>query len=71
MSAQGEPIDRETPAACARAEEHGALVLRYLGIDTYQHYIVYARSDCAVCRAEGFAAQSRIDRKSTRLNSSH
>jgi thymidine phosphorylase len=34
--------------------------LRRLGIDTYQESIVYMRSDCHVCRSEGFEAESRI-----------
>ena len=37
------------------------LRLRRLGIDTYQESVIYMRSDCHVCRAEGFEAQSRVD----------
>lgn len=36
------------------------LRLRRLGIDTYQEPVVYMRSDCHVCRAEGFEARSRV-----------
>jgi thymidine phosphorylase len=36
------------------------LPLRRLGIDTYQEPVIYMHADCAVCRSEGFAAQSRI-----------
>jgi thymidine phosphorylase len=36
------------------------LVLRRLGIDTYQEHIVYMRADCHVCRSEGFEARSRV-----------
>ena len=36
------------------------LKLRRLGIDTYQEAVVYMNRDCHVCRAEGFAAQSRV-----------
>ena len=36
------------------------LRVRRMGIDTYQEPIVYMRSDCAVCRSEGFASQSRV-----------
>jgi len=36
------------------------LRIRRLGIDTYQEPVVYMRSDCAVCRSEGFASQSRV-----------
>lgn len=37
-----------------------ALRLVRLGIDTYQEPVIYMRSDCHVCRAEGFEAQSRV-----------
>jgi thymidine phosphorylase len=30
------------------------------GIDTYQEPVVYMRRDCAVCRAEGFTTQARV-----------
>lgn len=36
------------------------LILRRLGIDTFQEPVVFMRADCHVCRAEGFAAQSRV-----------
>lgn len=36
------------------------LKLRRLGIDTYQEAVIYMNRDCHVCRAEGFAAQSRV-----------
>lgn len=36
------------------------LRLRRLGIDTYQEPVVYMRSDCHVCRSEGFEARSRV-----------
>lgn len=35
--------------------------LRRMGIDTYQAPVIYMRRACAVCRAEGFEAQSRIE----------
>lgn len=38
-----------------------ALRLRYLGIDTYQHHVVFMRADCHICRSEGFTAQSRVE----------
>ncbi len=38
-----------------------ALRARRLGIDTYQQPVAYLRRDSAVCRAEGFEAQSRIE----------
>ncbi|NRR30658.1 thymidine phosphorylase family protein [Oxalobacteraceae bacterium] len=45
--------------------QHGAplaaLRLRRLGIDTYQEPVAYLRSDCPVCKSEGFEARSRIE----------
>ena len=32
----------------------------HTGIDTYQEPVVYMRSDCAVCRSEGFTTQARV-----------
>ena len=39
---------------------HNFLVLRRPGIDTYQEPVVYMRSDCDICRAEGFSSQNRV-----------
>lgn len=36
------------------------LLARPIGIDTYQEPVLYMRSDCAVCRSEGFESQSRV-----------
>jgi thymidine phosphorylase len=36
------------------------LFLRRLGIDTYTDAVIYMPADCEVCRAEGFAARSRV-----------
>ena len=36
------------------------LKARRLHIDTYQEPVVYMRSDCHICRSEGFEAQSRV-----------
>jgi len=36
------------------------LHMRRLGIDTYQEMVVYMRSDCHICKSEGFEAQSRV-----------
>lgn len=42
---------------------HGPGTLRAVraGIDTYQAPIVYMRSDCHVCRSEGFESQARVE----------
>jgi thymidine phosphorylase len=37
------------------------LVARRAGIDTYQAAVVYMRTDCPVCRSEGFASQARVE----------
>lgn len=34
---------------------------RRLGIDTFQHPVVYMRTDCHVCRSQGFATQSQVE----------
>ncbi len=42
-------------------QNRNLLTLRHLGIDTYQQHVVFIRSDSAVCRSLGFAAQSRVE----------
>ena len=39
---------------------HQTLLLRRIGIDTYVDPVVYMRSDCHVCRSEGFEARTRV-----------
>ena len=39
---------------------HGRVMLRRLGIDTYQEPTIYMRGDAPVCKSEGFEAQSRV-----------
>ncbi len=41
-------------------ETQARLLARPVGIDTYQEAVIYMRSDCAVCRSEGFESQSRV-----------
>lgn len=36
------------------------LTLKYLGINTYKEPIIYMRSDCHICKSEGFDAQARV-----------
>ncbi|MCW8328609.1 thymidine phosphorylase family protein [Photobacterium sp. SDRW27] len=36
------------------------LIAMDMGIDTHQEPVVYMRSDCHICRAEGFTANSRV-----------
>jgi thymidine phosphorylase len=33
---------------------------RRLGIDTYYEPVIFMRSDCAICRSEGFESHSRV-----------
>lgn len=43
-------------------KEHShQLKLKRLGINTYHEAIIYMRSDCHVCRSEGFEVQTRIE----------
>lgn len=42
-----------------RVQPH-VLRLKRMGINTYQEPVIYMRSDCHVCRAEGYEAQSRV-----------
>ncbi len=44
------------------------LYLTKIGIDTYQHAVVFMRKDCHVCRAEGVNAMTRV-RVCTNTNS--
>jgi thymidine phosphorylase len=43
------------------AHPAASLRMRRIGIDTYQEMVAYMRSDCHVCKSEGFEAQSRIE----------
>ncbi|MBS0290831.1 MAG: thymidine phosphorylase family protein [Proteobacteria bacterium] len=36
------------------------LYLKQLGINTYKEAVVYMRTDCHICKSEGFEAQARI-----------
>ena len=49
------------PGPAATAAGPGHLLARRAWIDTYQQPVVYMRSDCAVCRAEGFEAQAQVE----------
>ncbi|MGQ9424351.1 thymidine phosphorylase family protein [Gilvimarinus sp. F26214L] len=42
------------------SEAPGVLKALDMGIDTHQEPVVYMRSDCHVCLAEGFSASSRV-----------
>ncbi len=37
------------------------LRVKRIGVDTYREPVIYMREDCAICRAEGFEAFSRVD----------
>jgi len=55
-------VNRNVPST-----SHGdaSLLLRRIGIETLQEFVVYMHRDCHVCRAEGFEAQARVE---VRLN---
>jgi thymidine phosphorylase len=54
-------MDRKgSPRTVHAQHDQHTLRLRRMGIDTYQEPVIYMRSDCHVCRAEGFEAQTRI-----------
>ena len=44
--------------SAAHSTEH--MLLKRAGVDTYLEPVVYMRADCAVCRSEGFEAQTRV-----------
>lgn len=46
--------------SASSADAPHVLRVRRIGIDTYQEPVIYMRADCAVCRSEGFASQSRV-----------
>lgn len=60
MSSAEDQSSSDAVAHDAGAASPSRLILRRLGIDTYQEHIVYMRADCHVCRSEGFEARSRV-----------
>lgn len=44
-----------------RGAAAGILRIRRVGIDTYQEPVIYMRSDCHICKSEGFEARSRVE----------
>lgn len=40
--------------------DESTLMLKSLGIDTYNESVIYVREDCHICKAEGFEAQARV-----------
>ncbi len=44
----------------SRSSTINQLTLRRLGIDTYHEPVVFMRSDCHICRSEGFESRSRV-----------
>lgn len=41
-------------------KQSNTLKVKSLGIDTYYENIIFIRSDCAICRSEGFTALTRL-----------
>ena len=54
-------VSSHTTIRHSKAGVYDSLRMRRLGIDTYQELVIYMRSDCHVCKSEGFEAQSRIE----------
>lgn len=52
---------KEQRSASDHRDGPATLRLRRMGIDTHLEPVIYMRSDCHVCKSEGFEAQSRID----------
>lgn len=44
----------------SRHSPYRSLMVRPVKIDTYRENIIYMRSDCPVCKSEGFSALTRI-----------
>ncbi|QDZ27816.1 thymidine phosphorylase family protein [Noviherbaspirillum sp. UKPF54] len=53
--------DRHHPGQSPLNGPAHVLRMRRIGIDTYLEPVVYMRSDCHICRSEGFEAHSRIE----------
>src|SRR3990167_2779151 len=60
MSSAEDQSSSDAVAHDAGVASPSRLILRRLGVDTYQEHIVYMRADCHVCRSEGFEARSRV-----------
>ncbi|MBF7730083.1 thymidine phosphorylase family protein [Pseudomonas sp. N040] len=50
-----------SPAAPPPAEQPATLLLRRVAIDTYRENVAYLHRDCAIYRAEGFQALSKVE----------
>ena len=50
----------QQPVALQPDRAPNVLILRRLGIDTYQESVLYMSVECPLCRSEGWDAQSRI-----------
>ena len=56
------PADRQSPEAIkAEHSTDSNLILRRVAIDTYRENVAYLHRDCAVYRAEGFQALSKVE----------
>ncbi|WP_177188808.1 thymidine phosphorylase family protein [Solimonas aquatica] len=53
-------MEGSAPASEAAPRPSQTLRLHRIGIDTYQEPVLFLRSDCPVCRSEGFESQSRV-----------
>lgn len=49
------------PAKTSPSGAANLLRMRRIGIDTYLEPVIYMRSDCHICRSEGFEAYARVE----------
>ncbi|MBC7623699.1 MAG: thymidine phosphorylase family protein [Aeromicrobium sp.] len=60
LAAVGDGDENGGGGSNADGSRNGSLALRRIGIDTYKENVAYIHRDCAVYRAEGFQALSKI-----------
>lgn len=53
-------MNNDAVSGDTHAATGNTLRLRRLGIDTYYEPVVFMRSDCHICRSEGFESRSRV-----------
>lgn len=60
LSLRGNVVMNKKPNTAAPSAKPDELTLRRLGIDTYHEPVIFMRSDCHICRSEGFESRSRV-----------
>lgn len=59
LSTDSAPAGAGAGAQCGT--DGNTLTLRYLGVDTYQHHVLFLRQDCPICESQGLTVQSRVE----------